>query len=118
MSALSLIRWWMLAEAAAFVVASVVHTGVLVTGYEHRQARIAEAVIAVVLLGGAVVGWLNVSWTRRAALIAQGFALIGAMVGVFTIAVGVGPRTAPDVIYHVAIIVALVWGIVLARRLR
>jgi hypothetical protein len=34
------------------------------------------------------------------------------------IAVGVGPRTGPDILYHIAIVAVLVWGIVVARRAR
>jgi hypothetical protein len=30
------------------------------------------------------------------------------------IAIGVGPRTAPDIMYHVAIITVLIWGLVSA----
>ncbi|MFN2556638.1 MAG: hypothetical protein ABR592_07155 [Nitriliruptorales bacterium] len=41
---------------------------------------------------------------------AQGFALLGTLVGVFTIVVGVGPRTAPDIVYHFVILAVLMWG--------
>lgn len=44
------IRVFLLVEAAAFAAASLAHSGVLVHGYEHPQARVAEGVIAVVLL--------------------------------------------------------------------
>ena len=43
-------------------------------------------------------------------------ALLGTLVGVFTIAIGVGPRTLPDIAYHVAIIAVLVGGLILAWR--
>jgi hypothetical protein len=46
----------------------------------------------------------------------QGFALLGTLVGILTIAIGVGPRTAPDVIYHAGIVAVLAYGIVVARR--
>ena len=32
------------------------------------------------------------------------------------IAIGVGPRTVPDVVYHAVIVLILVWGLVVARR--
>jgi hypothetical protein len=54
--------------------------------------------------------------TRRVGLAAQAFALLGTLVGVFTIAIGVGPRSGPDIAYHVAIAAALVWGLVVAKR--
>ena len=66
------IRSFLLFEAATFLVASLIHSGVLIAGYEHQKDRIAEGVIAL--------------------------ALLGTLIGVFTIAVGVGPRTAPDIV--------------------
>ncbi len=110
------IRVFLLVEAAAFAAASLVHAGVLVHGYEHPQARVAEGVIAVVLLAGSVASWIRPVWTRAAGIAAQGFALLGTLVGLFTIAVGVGPRTAPDVVYHLGIVAVLVWGLVTAAR--
>jgi len=47
------IRVFLLFEAATFVADSLIHSGALIGGYEHRQARIAEGVIANRLLGRA-----------------------------------------------------------------
>jgi hypothetical protein len=44
------VRRFMLFEATAFVVAALIHVGVLARGFEHRKAGIAESVIATVLL--------------------------------------------------------------------
>lgn len=112
-----IIRSFLLFEAVTFVLAALVHSGILVQGYEHRQARIAESVIAVVLLAGFALTWINVAWTRRAAIATQAFALLGTLVGLFTIAVGVGPRTVPDIVYHIAIVGVLVWGLIGAKRM-
>jgi hypothetical protein len=110
------IRLFLLLEGASFVVAGLVHAGVLVDGYAHRQASIAESTIGVVLLVGFGLTWVWPARTRPLGLVAQGFALLGTLVGLFTIAVGVGPRTAPDLAYHVAILAALGWGLVVAAR--
>jgi hypothetical protein len=112
----SKIRIFLLVEAATFVVASLIHSGAFITGYEHQQARIAEGVIAIVLLVGAVLTWIRPAWTRRAGLAAQGFALLGTLVGIFTIFVGVGPRTVADIAYHLAIVLVLVWGLIFAKK--
>ncbi|HEX7049058.1 MAG TPA: hypothetical protein VF188_02510 [Longimicrobiales bacterium] len=112
------IRRFLLIQAVIFLAAALVHAGVLVRGYEHRAARIAESVIAAVLFLGLLASWLRPAWTRAAGVVAQGFALLGTCVGLFTIAVGVGPRTVPDVAYHVAIIVVLAWGLGVAWRAR
>src|SRR6266480_546693 len=52
------------------------------------------------------------------ALAVQGFALIGTFVGVFTIAIGIGPRTVPDLVIHAIMVLELVWGLVVAGRAR
>ena len=110
------IRAFLLVEVAAFAAAALVHSGLLVHGYEHGQARVAESVITLVLLAGLVLSWVRPPWTREAGLVAQGFALLGTLVGIFTIIVGVGPQTAPDVVYHIAIMAVLVWGLLVAAR--
>jgi len=42
--------------------------------------------------------------------------VLGVLVGLFTIAVGVGPRTVPDVAYHLDILVVLVLGLTISVR--
>ena len=110
------IRIFMLFEAVTFIVAALAHLGVLVDGYKHREARMAEGVITIVLLAGLVLSLMRPGWTRKAGIAAQGFALLGTLVGVFTIAVGVGPRTVRDIIYHIGIVAVLIWGVVVALR--
>jgi hypothetical protein len=110
------IRLLLLVEGVSFLLASLIHAGLLVSGYEHSQARIAESI-----LGGALIlGWL---WTlvrpaslRLVALAVQTFALLGTLVGGFTILVGVGPRSTPDIVYHVVIIVVLLAGLRVAAK--
>lgn len=104
-------------EAATYVAASLIHRGVLMSGYQHQRAATAEAVIAAVLLGGLAVALRRPGWTRVIGLLAQGFALLGTLVGIFTIAIGVGPRTVPDLAYHVGIVLVLVSGLVVAARM-
>ena len=107
---------FMLFEAATFVAASFIHSGNLISGYEHHQARVAEGVIAIVLVAASALTWIRPTWTRQAGLGGQGFALLGTLVGIFTIVVGVGSRTVPDIAYHFAIIVVLIWGLIFAKR--
>jgi hypothetical protein len=112
------VRSFLLVEAATFITAAAIHAGWLIRGYEHREARIAESIIAAVLLGGAVVTWLRPVWARAAGLISQGFALFLTLVGITTIAVGIGPRTLLDILYHMAIVAVLVWGLTETRKIR
>jgi hypothetical protein len=106
----------LLLEAASFVTAALIHFGLLVRGYEHWKAGTAESVIATVLLAGLVLTFVRRGWTREVGLGAQAFALVGTRVGVFTIIVGVCPRTVPDIIYHVAIVAVLAYGLLVASR--
>ena len=115
-SARQTILLFLLGEGASFVLAALVHAGVLTHGYEHRQAAIAESTIGLVLLAGLGLAWAWPARDRLIGLIAQGFALLGTLVGLFTIAVGIGPRTVPDLVYHGAILVTLAWGLVVAAR--
>jgi hypothetical protein len=85
-------------------------------GHEHRQARIAEGTIGVVLIAGLACSWIRPGLTRGAGLVTQGFALLGTLIGAFTIAIGIGPRTVPDIIYHVTILIVLAWGLTVTAR--
>jgi hypothetical protein len=110
------LRVLLLFEAATFVVASLIHFGALLGGYRHHEAGTAEAVIAVVLLAGLALTSTPSAWPRRAAIGAQTFAILGVLVGLFTIVIGVGPRTALDIAYHVGILLVLVVGLAMAVR--
>lgn len=85
------IRLLLLLETATFVGASLIHQGVLVSGYRHQQASVAEAVIAIVLGFGLLLTWTPTPWARRAAVGAQAFGIVGVLVGLVTIAIGVVP---------------------------
>jgi hypothetical protein len=112
------VRLFLFVEAAAFMVASIIHHGLLIAGYRHHEAAIAEGVIALVLVVGLATALIRPPATRAAALASQGFALLGTFVGICMIAIGVGPRTVPDIVYHVGIVILLVWGLIVARQAR
>lgn len=104
----------MLLEAATFCVAAVLHLDariplgfLTVRGERVEQAAIAELVIAGVLVFGAAVVLARPADARPLACVVTGFAIFGVIVGLATIALGVGPRTIPDLVYHVAIMVVL-----------
>jgi hypothetical protein len=69
-------------------------------------------VTALVPLTAAVSTWIRPASTRTAGLAGPAFALLGTLIGVFTIAVSVGPRTAPDILYHIA----MIWGLIITKR--
>lgn len=102
-------------EAAAFAVASLIHGGHVIPGYGHESAHIAEAVLAAILFGGLAITAGAPEYSRRVSLITQGAALLGTLLGLVMIAVGVGPATVPDVIYHIAMLALLAWGLQYTR---
>jgi hypothetical protein len=107
------IRAVLIVQAAVFLAAASIHFGVTVQGYRHCQAGTAEAVIALVLLLGLLLTWTPAPWARRAALAAQVFGILGVLVGLLTIAVGIGPRTLLDLTIHAVMLVVLIGGLVL-----
>lgn len=106
------IRVFLLAEALVFVVAALVHARTLLEGYEHDKAEIAESVLAAVLFIGFLIAWKRSAWTRIAGIMTQGFAFFGTLIGLFTIVVGLGPQSTLDVVYHLAMIAVLLWGLI------
>jgi hypothetical protein len=109
-------RRFMTVEAVSFGLAALIHSGRLIAGYEHYRARTAESVIAAVLLAALVATFVRPASTRAFGLAGQGFALLGTTVGLITVAIGVGPRTALDIVYHVSIYCVLLWGLRVTAR--
>lgn len=104
------------AQVALFGLASLAHRGILVSGYEDARAAVAETVIAAVLAAGLMICLIRPTATRAAALAVQAFALLGVCVGLLMIAIGVGPRTGPDLVLHAVMLVTLMFGLLTARR--
>jgi hypothetical protein len=107
----------MLLEALSLAVISGLHlSGVIAGGarpYNPGAAGIAEAVIGVVLLAGAVLVMRSPARGRTAAVGATGFAIVGFLVGLgFTVSGG----QPADVAYHAAVLPLLVVTLALSLR--
>ncbi len=105
------ILFFIILEILVFAGASLFHFGMFQKGYEHPKARIAELVIAIILLTGLISGLIFPDQLRIIALIVQAIALFGTLIGIFTIVVGVGPRSVPDYLFHLSMITLLVTGL-------
>jgi ABC-type uncharacterized transport system permease subunit len=112
------IRTFLWIEAIAFGTAALVHAGKLTGGHQHREAAIAESVIAGVLMLGLAVSVMSPRSGRAAGLAVQGFALLGTFVGIFTIVIGVGPQSSFDVALHAGFVALLISGLIVAARRR
>ncbi len=106
-----MIRLFLIIETLLFLAASALHFGLFSKGHEHSKARIAELVIGLVLLAGFVFTFLQPANQIQIARIVQGFALFGTVVGIFTIIVGIGPRSVIDYLLHACMVTLLVWGL-------
>ena len=93
-----IIRLMLAIEAACFIAAGAIHSGLLVAVDIHHQAAIAESVIGAVLLISLALTWIWPNQTWLIGLIVQAFATLGTLVGVYTIIVGFGPRGAADLV--------------------
>lgn len=113
---LQTIRLFLLVQTVSFFTAALVHTGAVVQGYAHRMAATAESIIGVVLLVGLILSLVWPARTRLFGLIAQAFALLGTLVGLFTISVGIGPQSVPDRVFHAVILIVLAWGLIVTAR--
>ena len=113
-----IIRVMLIVEATAFLTAALTHFGILTDGYKHRQAANAESIIGFVLFLGWICTFVRPTWANKAAISAHCFAVLGTVVGIFTIVVGVGPRTMPDIIYHACILPLLLCGLSLSIQYR
>lgn len=105
-------------DIALFAGASMVHGGLLPIGELHSRAATAEGIIAVVLALGLVTALARPSLVRLTALAAQGLALLGTLVGAVMIAIGIGPQTSGDKMFHAVLVAVLVSGLRLAAGIR
>jgi len=108
------VRLFLGTEALAFWMACLVHAGILLRGYEHRQAMVAEGVIGVVLALGLLLIILHPGSYRTVGSMVQAFALLGTLVGIFTIVIGIGPQSRFDVALHAMFVMLLVAGMAVA----
>ena len=101
----------MAVEAATFWTAAGLHFAAGIT-----DAAVPETIIGLVMAAGSVAVLARRAGAWRAALTTHVLAIVGVLVGISTIASGIGPQTAPDIAYHVSILVALAVGLVLLSR--
>jgi hypothetical protein len=110
------VRGFLVLQVVIFLAAASMHFGLLLSGYVHHAAGTAESVIAIVLLAGLALTWAPPAWNLRAAASAQAFGGFGTLVGLLTIAIGIGPRTNVDLAIHGLMLVVLTSGLVVTVR--
>ena len=110
------VRGFLLVQLAIFLVLVSIHFGVPLGGYRHRAAGTTESVIAAVLVVGLLLTWTPPPWGRRAATAAQAVGTLGVLVGLSTIALGIGSRTILDLSLNAVLLLTLLAGLALTKR--
>lgn len=112
------VAWLMLLETVALAIAAALHLTGQVEGrgklFDAHDAGIAEAVIAVVLLGGGVA-LLGANRRARFGIAANVFAIIG-----FGVGLSITSRAghAPDIAFHLVVLPLLIASVVVLVRAR
>ena len=105
----------MIANAALFFFGGVQHAGITV-GWFHEPviipAAIVESVCGLCSLWGGIALFRNSTRRWRIALITNFIALGGVLLGVAALAVGAGPRTASNDLYH-RVMLTLIGAVIL-----
>ncbi len=113
---IKLVRLFLLVEAVSFALAALPHYGILGGVYESQPtAIIVHSSIAGELFLGFALTWFRRARTRAIALTVQGVAVFAALVGVLTIAMGIGPQTV-QIGFHSGTVVVLAVAIAISWR--
>jgi hypothetical protein len=99
----TLAGWIMATNAALFFFGAVQHAGVAVGPFHEPyiiHATIVETICGLALLFGAVALFRNWKRSWGTALIGNLVALAGVALGMVALALGAGPRTASNDLYH------------------
>ncbi len=113
---ITFLRWIMAVAAASLLVAAALHSGLVISG-PFDDAAMYETGVAIVLLIGVALTFLGPTWARWGGFAATVLALAGASIGLYLALRGVGPNTALDLTYHVALVALLVVGIGVGWRI-
>ena len=102
----------MVLEAITFLLAAMLHLGVqFPLGFSEPQiipATIVEGLCGIFLAVGAYAVFARKSWAWQGAVAAHVFAVAGVLLGITALALGRGPSTEANTIYHRVMLVVLV----------
>lgn len=114
-TATTLLRFLIPIEAVTFLIGALLHLGVRIPlGFVVLAepvivpAAIVEGLCGLALVIAAYAMYTHKSWAWSAALVAHIFALGGVLLGMWSLASGLGPRTELNDAYHSIILVTLV----------
>ncbi len=106
----------MIANAVLFIFGAVQHIGVAVGPFHEPRiipAAIVETICAMALGWGGAAVLAHAATFWRTGLIANFIALAGVLLGVVALALGAGPRTASNDLYHGIMLVLIAASLVI-----
>lgn len=116
----TVVRVLVVFDTVTFLAASLLHLGARIplgfTVLEEPRivpAAIVEGLAGLALAVSAYAIFTSMTWARPVALVAQAFALSGVLLGIWALAMGGGPRTELNDLYHRLILLALLAGLAL-----
>ncbi len=99
-------------EAITFLLATLLHLGIPIPlGFSEPRiilAAIVEGLCALLLSLSAYAVFARKTWAWRVAIAAHAFAVAGVLLGITALALGRGPSTEANTIYHRVMLVVLV----------
>jgi hypothetical protein len=100
----------MIGEAVTFLLAALLHLGLPLGLSEPRiiPAAIVEGLCGLFLVVSTYAVFAHARWAWGAALAANLFAVAGVLLGITALALGAGPSTEANTIYHRVILVVLI----------
>ena len=113
---MTLLAWITASNAALFLFGALQHAGVGVGPFREPRivpAAIVETVCGVALAYAAVALFRRMPAAHRVAVISNLIALAGVAIGLVALAVGAGPRTASNDLYHRLMLAAISGSFVL-----
>src|ERR1700694_3358071 len=110
------IRSWLLLQIAMLLSMVSMHFDLLLGRSPPAPAGTAELLLAAVLVAGLLLTWTPRPWSRRSATAVQSFGILGVLVGLSTIAIGIGPRTMLDLTLNAALLLTLIVGLAITLR--
>ena len=118
-----LIAWVMLANAALFFFGALQHAGIAIGPFHEPYiipATIVEAICGLALLFGVAALFRNWKKSWGIALTGNLVALVGVALGMVALALGAGPRTASNDLYHriMLVLIAAAIGALVFQRSR
>jgi len=112
----NVLAWVTISNAALFMFGAVQHAGVAIGPFREPRivpAAVVEAICGAALAYAATALFRRTPAARRVTIIGNAIGLLGVIIGLVALAVGAGPRTDSNDLYHRLMLVGIALSFVL-----